>query len=135
MKPLQSKKEIHKLTGRIAAVNRFMSKLADATYHSSLCSRAPTVFNRAQSNRQSSMSSKSTFKTCRHSQVHSLSSHSSYMSLPHTQWSAEPSSKKEKQSKITRKCRIKPSYILFVKPSPAPRNTTQKWKRYVMQWS
>jgi hypothetical protein len=29
MKPLQSKKEVQKLTGRIAALNRFMSKLAE----------------------------------------------------------------------------------------------------------
>jgi hypothetical protein len=29
MKPLQSKKEVQRLTGRIAALNRFMSKLAE----------------------------------------------------------------------------------------------------------
>jgi hypothetical protein len=44
----------------------------------------------------------------------------------------EPWYKKEKHQKRVESYHIKCQYILSLSLSPAPKNITQKWRRYVM---
>jgi hypothetical protein len=85
MKPPQSRKEVQKLTGRIVALNRFMSKLAEQSLPFFVVLRAPAVLNGGRSSRELSMNSKITYRSCLRWQVHRQVSHSSYTSPPCTQ--------------------------------------------------
>jgi hypothetical protein len=85
MKPPQSRKEVQKLTGRIVALNRFMSKLAEQSLPFFVVLRAPAVLNGGRSSRELSMNSNITYRSCLRWQVHRQVNHSSYTSPPCTQ--------------------------------------------------
>jgi hypothetical protein len=66
MKPLRSRKEVQRLTSIIAAMNRFMSKLAERSLTFFAVLRASSSSQWAQNNRQLSMYSKITYRSCPH---------------------------------------------------------------------
>jgi hypothetical protein len=64
MKPPQSRKEVHRLTGRIAVLNRFMAKLAERSLSFFKVLRASDSFYWGQNSRKLSMCSKIIYKSC-----------------------------------------------------------------------
>jgi hypothetical protein len=55
MQQLQTRKEVQKLAGHIAALNRFITKLAERSLPFSACSRAPQKLNGGQNSKRPSM--------------------------------------------------------------------------------
>jgi hypothetical protein len=105
MRPLQSKKKVQRLTDRIVALTRFISKLAERSLPFFIVLRAPAMTIEGQNSKQPMPSS------LQIDQLLIL-----YVSA---------SSKKDKLQKRTRKYHTKSPYILFSKPLPVQRNTTQ----------
>jgi hypothetical protein len=58
MQPPSSRKEVQRLTGRIASLNRFISKAAERSLPFFKVLRANSIFSGAQSNSKPSMTSR-----------------------------------------------------------------------------
>jgi hypothetical protein len=63
MQPLSTRKEVQRLTGRIASLNRFISKAAERSLPFFMVLHANSTFSGAQSNIKPSMTSRNTSKT------------------------------------------------------------------------
>jgi hypothetical protein len=63
MQPLSTRKEVQRLTGRIASLNRFISKAAERSLPFFMVLHANSTFSGAQSNSKPSMTSRNTSKT------------------------------------------------------------------------
>jgi hypothetical protein len=78
MKPPQSRKDVRKLTDRIATVNRFIAKLVEWSLHFFAVLRGSTSFGWVLSNNRPSKISKITFNSYQCYQVQSRDRRSLY---------------------------------------------------------
>jgi hypothetical protein len=90
MKPSQSRKEVQRLTGRIATLNRFMAKLAEQSLPFFRVLRGSGSFEWGQNSSKLFMHSKIIYKSCPMSQARSQINHSFCMSSQRIQQLAEP---------------------------------------------
>jgi hypothetical protein len=132
IKPLQSRKEVQKLTGRIATLNQFIAKLAKRSLPFFKVLRGSSSFEWGSEQQEAFDALKDHIQ-----KLPTLASPQPdqplilYVSATHTSVSRALVQERE-ISKESKGYHIKFQYILFSKLLPAPRNITRKWKRYAM---
>jgi hypothetical protein len=139
MKLLGSRKEVQKLIGRIAALNRFMAKITERSLPIFKALRGSDTFEWRPEQQQAFDALKEyiqklpTLASPQPDQPHIL-----YVSGTHTVVSRaliqerERERERERDWKGTRNDRTKSLYISFSKLRQAQKSITRKWKRYVM---
>jgi hypothetical protein len=90
MHSLQTKKEVQKLTECIAALNKFIAKLAERSLPFFSMLRGSTKVEWGPKQQKPSMISRSTFSTCQYYQVQNRANLLYYTSSPNIRLSAEP---------------------------------------------
>jgi hypothetical protein len=136
MKPPQSKKEVHRLTDRIAVLNRFMSRLVERSLLFFTMLRGSSSFQWGSKQHEAFNALKDhiqklpTLASMQPNQPLIL-----YVSTTHTAVSRDLVQEREICKENKKVSQQVPIYYSSPKPLQAPRSIIQKWKRYAIQWS